>query len=116
VSDHRFPREHRLLDACAYSRVFDAVDARASHRHLLILAARNDLPHHRLGVIVARKNIRLAVDRNRFKRITREFFRTRAFEPPGLDIIVMARRGADSLDNKSLSTILRHQWQMLTNQ
>ena len=116
MSDQTFPREARLLDAHAFSRVFESADAKASHRHLLLLAARNDLPHHRLGIIVARKNIRLAVDRNRFKRITREFFRTHEDQAPGMDVIVMARRGADALDNKSLSTILRQQWKKLLGQ
>ena len=116
MSDQSFRKEDRLLDARAFSRVFESADSKASHRHLLLLAARNDLPHHRLGIIVARKNIRLAVDRNRFKRITREFFRTRKDQPPGLDVIVMARRGADSLDNKTLSTILRQQWNKLLGQ
>lgn len=116
MSDQTFQRKDRLLDASAFSHVFDSSDARASHRHLLLLAAKNNLPHHRLGIIVAKKNVRLAVDRNRFKRITREFFRCQENSPPGLDVIVMARRGADTLDNKTLSTILRQQWQKLLGQ
>ncbi len=116
MSDNTFPRKDRLLDASAFSRVFDSSDAKASHRYLLLLAARNGLTHHRLGIIVAKKNVRRAVDRNRIKRITRECFRTQESSTPGLDVIVMIRRGADTLDNNTLSTILRQQWQKLLSQ
>jgi ribonuclease P protein component len=113
VSENSFTWEDRLPDAGAFSRVFNAADARASHKYLLLLAATNGMEHHRLGIIVARKNVKLAVQRNRFKRITREFFRTQPGTTPGLDVIVMARKGVDTLDNETLSSILRQQWQKL---
>ena len=113
MHDHSFPRKDRLLDAAAYGRVFDAVEVRASHKYLLLLATSNALGHHRLGVIVARKNVKLAVQRNRFKRIVREVFRTQPTAAAGLDVVIMARKGVDALDNKTLSTIVRQQWQKL---
>lgn len=116
MSENSFCREDRLPDAGAFSRVFNAANARASHKYLLLLAAPNGLDHHRLGVIVAKKHVRLAVQRNRFKRVTREFFRTRQDCAEGLDVIIMARKGADTLDNNTLSTILRQQWQKLLRQ
>ncbi len=113
MNDYSFPRKDRLLDAAAYGRVFDAVEVRASHKYLLLLATSNHLDHHRLGVIVARKNVKHAVQRNRFKRIVREVFRHQDHKSPGLDVIVMARKGVDTLDNQTLSTIVRQQWQKL---
>ena len=113
MSEYSFPGRDRLPDADAFSRVFNSADARASHKHVLLLATSNDLGHHRLGVIVARKNVRLAVQRNRFKRIVREFFRQQQNAEPGLDVIVLARRGVDALDNETLSTIVRQQWEKL---
>lgn len=111
----RFDRSRRLLNSRDYSRVFDQPDARASHRHLLLLGRYNDAHHHRLGLVIAKKNIRRAVDRNRVKRLTREFFRQLPPGFPGMDIIVLARRGLDELDNQSVSTILRNQWQKLSH-
>ncbi len=102
-----------MLDAAAYGRVFDAADIRASSKYLVFLATGNSLDHHRLGVIVAKKNVKLAAQRNRFKRIVREMFRTRPADPKGLDVVVMARRGVETLDNNTLSTIVREQWQKL---
>lgn len=113
MSENSFPGRHRLPDAGAFSRVFDTADARASHKYILLLAAANDLGHDRLGVIVARKNVRLAVQRNRFKRLIREFFRQQPARAPGLDVIVLARKGVDTLDNATLSTIVRQQWDKL---
>lgn len=103
-----------MLDAGAYRRVFDHADAKASHRHLLILARNNTLEHHRLGLVIAKKHVRLAVQRNRVKRVIREFFRQQPCQGDALDIIVLARNGLDQLDNAALSSILRQQWQKLT--
>ena len=63
-----------MLEAGDYRRVFDQVDARASHRHLLLLGRQNELDHHRLGLVIAKKHVRLAVQRNRIKRIARTRF------------------------------------------
>ena len=111
-----FTREARLLDADAYKRVFDGADTKASHKYFLLLGRSNNLSHNRLGLVIAKKNIRLAVQRNRVKRVAREFFRTQPTEKQGLDVIFLARKGADQLDNAALSSILRQQWQKLSHQ
>jgi ribonuclease P protein component len=108
-----FGRELRLLTAADYSRVFDHSEARASHKHLLLLARTNNLGHHRLGLVIAKKNVRLAVQRNRIKRLGREVFRHQSSTAPTMDVVFLARRGIDQLDNAQLSTILRQQWQKL---
>ena len=112
-ADNRFGKARRLLNAKDYSQVFDGAEARASHRHLLLLARTNHKPGHRLGLVIAKKNVRLAVQRNRIKRIAREVFRNLPPSAPPLDVILLARRGLDQLDNAELSTILRQQWQKL---
>jgi ribonuclease P protein component len=109
----RFTRAQRLLTAKDFSRVFEGAEARASHKHFLLLARTNDLPGHRLGLVIAKKNVRLAVQRNRVKRLAREFFRSL---PPGttaMDVVLLARKGLAELDNNELSSILRQQWQRL---
>ena len=108
-----FGKAKRLLNAKDYSRVFDGTEAKASHKRLLLLAKRNNSSRHRLGLVIARKNVRLAVERNRIKRVAREFFRTLQEEEPGMDVVLLARHGLDQLDNAELSTILRQQWQVL---
>jgi ribonuclease P protein component len=111
--DARFPKGKRLLNATDYSRVFNNVEARASHKYLLLLATRNNRSGHRLGLVIAKKNVRLSVQRNRVKRLAREFFRKQSGSTPSLDVVLLTRRGIDQLDNAELSTILHQQWQKL---
>ena len=113
VTDASFTKAKRLLNASHYSRVFDGPDARASHKHLLLLAKCNDEPNHRLGLVIAKKNIRLAIHRNRVKRLAREFFRNLPDDKPHIDVVLLARRGLGELDNDELSSILHQQWQKL---
>jgi ribonuclease P protein component len=113
ASDERFPKTRRLLNARDYSQVFDNAQAKASHKYLLLLAALNDRPEHRLGLVIAKKNVRLAVQRNRIKRIAREFFRTLPNRDAAMDVVLLTRPGIDQLDNAELSSILLRQWQKL---
>ncbi len=112
-ADENFSKSRRLLNARDYSQVFDDAQARVSHKHLLLLARTNNGPGHRLGLVIAKKNVRLAVQRNRMKRVAREFFRSLPSSEPSMDVVLLARRGMDQLDNKELSSILQQQWQKL---
>ena len=112
-SASRFGKNKRLLNAGDYSRVFDQPGARASHRSLLLLARYNERDRHRLGLVIAKKNVKLAAQRNRIKRVTREFFRQLPDSEPHMDVILLARRGLDDLDNASLTSTLEQQWHKL---
>ena len=115
-ADARFGKTKRLLNAADYSRVFDGAEARASHKHLLLLARLNNHgPGHRLGLVIAKKNVRLAVQRNRIKRVAREFFRTLPESEPPMDVVLLTRRGIGQLDNAELFSILQQQWQKLSH-
>jgi ribonuclease P protein component len=109
----RFGKAKRLLNAKDYGRVFENPDIRVSNQHLLLLAKISEQPHHRLGLVIAKKHVRLAVQRNRIKRVAREFFRTLPCGAPSLDVVLLARQGMSRLDNAELSSILQRQWQNL---
>ena len=114
-ADSRFGKTKRLLKARDYNRVFERPDGRASHQHLLLLGRFNGLDNHRLGLVIARKNVRLAVQRNRIKRLAREFFQVLPDTDACMDVVLLARRDMDKLDNAELSSILQHQWQRLVH-
>lgn len=67
----------------------------------------------RLGVIVAKKNVRRATQRNRIKRVVREFFRLNPLPTP-TDIVFLARHGAGSKTNSELRADLSQLWQKLS--
>lgn len=113
MSGQAFPKSLRLLNSGDFQSVFDQASFRAHHQQFLILARVNNYNHPRLGLVIAKKHVRLAVERNRIKRQIRESFRHRQALLAGLDVIVLARKGMDSLSNQQLSEQLEQQWQRL---
>ncbi|MEH6470398.1 MAG: ribonuclease P protein component [Halopseudomonas sp.] len=113
MTGFKFPRCSRLLNAGDYRTVFNGAKIKVSDRNLLILATPNQLPHPRVGLVIAKKNVRLAVQRNRVKRIIRQSFRLRSSELPNLDIVVLARKGMGDLDNPALHRLIEQSWQRL---
>ncbi|MGI9279774.1 MAG: ribonuclease P protein component [Endozoicomonas sp.] len=105
-----FGRDLRLCSAADFKQVFDHTDIKVSSRNLLILACKNDLDQPRLGLVIAKKNIRKATDRNRVKRHIRETFRLHQEELGNLDIVVLARRGLGELDSCDINKLLANQW------
>lgn len=114
MTGFEFPRRSRLLSAGDYRLVFSGAQIKVSDKHLLILARPNQLPYPRVGLVIAKKNIKLAVHRNRVKRVIRESFRLTGPELPSLDIVVLARKGLGELDNPTLHQLLRGSWKRLT--
>jgi len=108
-----FDRTRRLLVAGDYSRVFDAPDCKASHRNVLLLARCNRSANHRLGLVISKKNVPLAVDRNRIKRIARESFRQLPQSERSVDVVLLARRGLGELGNPEIFALLERQWQKI---
>ena len=60
----------------------------------------------RLEEVVSKKNARLAVERHRIKRILREQFRLRRELFSGLNVVVMARVGLDTLTNAEIAAVV----------
>lgn len=113
VTEFAFRKQHRLLTSPQFQAVFANAPYRASHQHLLVLSRANGLDYGRLGLVIGKKNIKKAVDRNRVKRLIRESFRHHQSLLKGLDVIVIARRGLDGLDNPSMTRTLAKQWQRI---
>lgn len=118
-----FARVYRLLTAKQFSHVFEKPYKR-HHAYLLLLVRKNnDLvsdtenpPIARMGLAVAKKNIKLAVRRNRFKRIVRESFRQHKVQLAGLDIVVLAKHAANTATSEQIRIVLEQQWQHLEKQ
>lgn len=112
-SGFSFEKSCRLLTAKDFSGVFSDAPIKASHPQFLILARPNLLGHPRLGLVVAKKHVRKAHDRNRVKRHSRESFRLQQHNLPSIDAIVLARRGADSVPPAEIIAILNGLWKRI---
>ncbi len=66
-----------------------------------------------MGIIVAKKNTKFAVQRNRIKRLLRESFRTRRSNLPSYDMVVLSKKGVDNLDNHTINEELTYIWRKL---
>lgn len=114
MADFRFTKHHRLLSAADYSRVFAKAEVKAACPELLFLARTNELKHPRLGLVIAKKHVKLAHQRNRIKRIIRESYRQRCQQQlPALDVVVLARKGIGEIDNSAMTLLLDKQWKRL---
>lgn len=111
--DRSFTRDKRLLHARDYQAVFNAAEFRVSHANLLLLATTNHSGNTRLGLVVAKKNVRSAVARNRIKRVVRETFRRCEENIAGVDIVFLARRGLDRLQPEEQTGLLQQSWRRL---
>ena len=107
-----FPKILRLLTARSYKPVFAKGD-RLSGRCLLLLYRENDVNMPRLGLVIAKKHIKLAVQRNRVKRLIRESFRLNQHRLPPCDIVAIARKGLGGQSNEEIRIWLDKQWQRL---
>ena len=103
ASDPGFPRSARLLSGKAYQRVFTRARRIPGAWFMLLYRPREDSGEPaRLGLAIAKKHARRAVDRNRLKRIAREAFRLRRQALPPVDIIVLSRAGVREADRAEL--------------
>ena len=102
MSTFAFRKAERLLKRSDFLKASREARQRVETRNFLVLLRPNHLSRARLGVTVTKK-IGNAVIRNRIKRQVKEFYRLhKHYLPQGHDLVVIARRGADSLDHRQV--------------
>jgi ribonuclease P protein component len=82
-------------------------------KYLLAFYSFNHRSHARLGMIIGKRHVKRAVDRNLIRRIIRESFRGKKEALKGLDIIVLLRSECIPLDKNSLRNEIYNLWQAL---
>ena len=93
----RLPKQAKLVKTDDFSSVFN-LRKRIANKHLVMRYRPNDKSGPRLGLIVAKKIAKLAVQRNYMRRVLRELFRLRQHELPAVDVVIQVQRVFDKPD------------------
>lgn len=105
-----FPKELKIRTNSEYEEIFGK-SKRLSTDHFNILFAPNSLGYPRAGLVVGKKAVPGAVDRNRIKRVLREVFRLNKSLFGSMDVVFIAKKGSEKLDyslaKKEIEEIVR---------
>jgi ribonuclease P protein component len=101
TSRQSFTAADRIRKRSEYQRIYDQ-GRKISSRSFTLFLLENDLDRPRLGITVTRR-IGGAVQRNRVKRLCREWFRKVRVELPPVDIVINAKGGIHRQSLESLS-------------
>lgn len=107
---NEFYRNKRLLKKADYDIVFGNASKWVT-AEFIFLYRKNEIGHARLGLAISKKTVAKAHERNRIKRLLRETFRTTTL--PALDVVVLAKRGIENVENPILITGLNKAWRKL---
>jgi len=114
ISQASFKQRFRLTKATDFERVFSE-NQRSVDGLFTVLYRRNGLGYPRLGLAIAKRQVRFAVERNRLKRLIRESFRRAKQQLSDLDIVIMARHKAGVSENAVVYASLDRHWRSLSN-
>jgi len=102
-----FPREKRLLTGKQFERVFKS-SKKIVMPAFLVLVSENQEDRPRIGFALSKKYLPKASLRNKIRRIFRESFRRQFLA--SVDLVVLARKGLDSMEGSALRLQLDETW------
>ncbi len=87
----RLPKQAKLVKTDDFSSVFN-LRKRIASAYLVVRYKPNQLNKPRLGLIVAKKTAKLAVERNYMRRVLRELFRLNQYNLPAFDLVIQVQK------------------------
>lgn len=90
--DYNFPKSRRLLTQSDYQPVFKKAAIKVRKGSLLLLAAQNATTQPKLGLVVAKRYVKHAVNRNQIKRWSREIFRHQAGKLGNMSVVLLLKQ------------------------
>lgn len=117
VSSKRLPFQHfsrhvRLFQPSEFKSVFQT-GRKSSSRYFALYVKKNNLSYARLGVVVAKRNVRKATLRNLIKRIVRESFRLHSVRQISCDIVVVIYKPYSLLSRQEMRDAIDGKWKVL---
>ena len=109
LNQYRFKRRYRLLDQPAFSTVFEAKKKRFGGT-FIIYSRLNHHEYPRIGIILSKKQVRLASERNRIRRLVRESFRLNINTLPCMDFVLVGLHAMQHLNGKEIVQCIEKQW------
>lgn len=103
--DFSFGKEQRLLTAIMFKSVFNQTSFKVHQPNLLFFIKTNqDSSVSRLGLAITKKRVKRANERNRIKRLAREYFRLNQgkFSMP-LDVVLTVKQTTKPLSNAEIT-------------
>lgn len=113
-ANHAFLPTLRLKKPAEFKAVF-ANPVKSSDRYFTLLATCNGHGHPRIGLAIAKKVVKRAVDRNAIKRTIRESFRLQQDMITDLDIVVLAKKDVLGAESDLLRDSLQKHWLRLAS-
>ncbi|MBL8298254.1 MAG: ribonuclease P protein component [Rhodanobacteraceae bacterium] len=107
-----FPRAARMLKPGDFARLRQA-SRRVGSRYFSAEYRSTEDTAARLGLAVSRRVSKLAVQRNRLKRLARESFRRNRSALAAIDVLVIARSAAVTVSGSALLADLEQLWSRL---
>lgn len=108
----RFSKKQILRRKEDFKRVLHHAQYKSFDKALLLLASDNSHDYLRLGVVIAKKNVRLAVQRNRIRRHIKEFVRHQP--ATSIDVVAVVRNASiNRLRGSAIRLLLQKLWQQL---
>jgi ribonuclease P protein component len=109
----RLGPDRRLRRSADFKRLY-ATGRRFGNERFSAVVLANSEGMARLGLSVAARTLRRAVDRNRVRRLIRESFRLHQLRLPAVDIVVGVRNPVREANNSQLRGSLERLWQKIS--
>lgn len=102
-----------MLNGKDYQRALRRAQMRIEVGSLRVYWVRNGLANARLGLIVGKRAVRRAHERNRLKRTAREAFRLTCKDLPRLDIVLQVRA---PVAPRTVKVVLERAFKQMSNE
>ncbi len=109
----RYQKHNRLKTPAQFKVVFNS-GKRSIDSQFIVLVKKNNLGLSRLGLVVSKKKLPHAVQRNTVKRVVRESFRNNTIINRGYDIVVLPQKNIKIEKKSTLRNSLIRHWQKFT--